>query len=110
MRERYAWEDEDEIPVELARLRDAICCELYAQLAMRRETIEQADVAEVAYAVAVRLRHAYRMEWAPCWEEGAAEDEAEGEPLSLDSAVFHGSAGTLDRYPIFDHGWPSVRS
>jgi hypothetical protein len=104
--DRYAWEDEDQIPAELARLRNEISCELYAQLVMRLDTIEQDDVAEVAYAVAVRLRTAYRLEWAPCW----ADDRTDDEPLSLDSAVFHGSAGTPDRYPIFDHGWPAARS
>jgi hypothetical protein len=100
----------DEISADLARLRNATACELHAQLAMRGETIDLADIPEVAYAVAVQLGHSFRIEWAPRWE-GEREDDGS---LGLDAAVFYGSAmpnggnqGSTDRYPIFDHGWPS---
>jgi hypothetical protein len=100
----------DEIPAELARFRNAIACELHAQLAMRGETINLADIPEVAYAVAVQLGHTFRVEWAPRWADERDDDGS----LSLDAAVFYGSTlpngdnhGPTDRYPIFDHGWPS---
>jgi hypothetical protein len=108
----------DDISDDVARLRNAIACELNAQLGMRGETIVLADVPEVAYAVAVRLRYAFRIEWAPLWadDEGAddegADDEGDDAPLGSDAAVFHASAmpdpdrTPDDRYPIFDHGWP----
>jgi len=98
----------DEIPVDVARLRNAIACELHAQLGMRNESVELEDIPEVAYAVAVRLRHAFRIEWAPRWED----DEEDDESLGLDAAVFHASTmpdrgqSSTDRYPVFDHGWP----
>jgi hypothetical protein len=60
--------DED-LPEDVARLRNAIACELHAQLAMRCETINLADLPEVAYAVAVQLGRQFRIEWAPRWEE-----------------------------------------
>jgi hypothetical protein len=97
----------DDISADVARLRNAIACELNAQLGMRGETIILADVPEVAYAVAMRLRHAFRIEWAPRWD-----DEDDDGPLGSDAAVFHASAMSEpgrepgDRYPIFDHGWP----
>ncbi|MGW4467579.1 hypothetical protein [Micromonospora sp. NPDC004704] len=94
---------------DVARLRNAIACELHAQLAMRGETIELEDIPEVARAVAVQLGHAFRIEWAPRW----VEDRDDGEWLSLDAAVFQGSElpdgngdSTADRYPIFDHESP----
>jgi hypothetical protein len=110
MRDQPATDVSDEIPTDVARLRNAIACELYAQLAMRGETIDLADIPGVAYAVAAQLGHAFRVEWAPCWA-GEPQDDAS---LSLDGAVFRASAlpgagepGPADRYPIFDHGWPS---
>ncbi len=106
MNDRATADGSDEISTELARLRNAIACELHAQLALRNETINLADVPEVAYAVAAQLRHAFRIEWAPRWESDREDDES----LGLDGAVFYGSAipeeRNPDRYPIFDHGWP----
>ncbi|MDQ7909168.1 hypothetical protein RB614_32070 [Phytohabitans sp. ZYX-F-186] len=93
----------EDVPAEVARLRNAISCELYAQLALRGETIDQAAVPEVAYAVAMRLREAFTIEWAPRWDDDPDDDGS----LGLDAAVFHASAvPAADRYPIFDHGWP----
>ncbi|GAB3149502.1 hypothetical protein GCM10027290_35840 [Micromonospora sonneratiae] len=98
-----------EISADLARLRNAIACELYAQLALRGETLDLADIPEAAYAVAVRLGHAFRIEWAPRWRDEPDDDGS----LGPDAAVFHGSTmpsegdqEATDRYPIFDHGWP----
>lgn len=106
MSDRAAADGSDEISTELARLRNAIACELHAQLALRNETINLADVPEVAYAVAAQLRYAFRIEYSPRWESDREDDES----LGLDGAVFYGSAiaeeRTPDRYPIFDHGWP----
>jgi hypothetical protein len=111
MTEQPARDEDDEIPVHLARLRNAIACELHAQLALRCETINLADVPEVAYAVAARLGRAFRIEWAPPWEADREDDDS----LGLDGAVFYGSGrrderdqGPPDRYPIFDHGWPPL--
>jgi hypothetical protein len=93
----------DDIPAEVARLRNSIACELHAQLALRGETLDLAAVPEVAYAVAVRLWQAFAIEWAPRWEEEPDDDGA----LGVDAAVFHASVlPTADRYPIFDHGRP----
>lgn len=93
----------DEIPAEVARLRNAISCELHAQLALRGETIDLAAVPEVAYAVAARLWQAFAIEWAPRWADEPDDDGS----LGVDAAVFHASAlPAADRYPIFDHGWP----
>jgi len=75
----------DEIPVDVARLRNTIACELHAQLGMRNEAIEFEDITEVAYAVAVRLRHAFRIEWAPDW--GNEDEDDEDQALSLDATV-----------------------
>ncbi|NUT31746.1 MAG: hypothetical protein HOV79_01600 [Hamadaea sp.] len=88
---------------DLARLRNAVSCELMMQLGMRDEHIELEDVPEVAYAVAVRLRHAFRIEWAPTW----ADDREDDDSLGPDAATFHGSALPEGvRFPVFDHGWP----
>ncbi|GAA1804354.1 hypothetical protein [Planosporangium flavigriseum] len=95
----------DETSAELARLRNAIACELHAQLALRGETINLAEVTEVAYAVAIQLGKAFRIEWAP----GQESDRDDDDPLSLDAAVFYGSAMPTEgneRYPIFDREWP----
>jgi hypothetical protein len=100
----------DGIPIELAGLRNTVACELHAQLAMRGEMIALADVPEVAYAVAVRLGHEFRIECAPSRQDHLEDDDS----LGLDGAAFYASAmpngdshGPSDRYPIFDHGWPS---
>lgn len=87
---------DDELPPDLARLRNEIACGLYAQLPIRNESIEQEDVAEVAYALAVRLTQGFRLEWAR-----PAEVPDDGE-WSLDAATFHGSNLGPGRYPIFD--------
>jgi hypothetical protein len=95
----------DQSQTGLAGLRNAVSCELHAQLALRGESIELADVPHVAYAVAVQLCRQYSIE---PYETDLADDES----LGLDSATFYGSALppiSPDRYPIFDHGWPSTR-
>ena len=95
----------DQIPTDLVGLRNAVSCELHAQLTLRGESIELADVPGVAYAVAVQLRRQYRI-------EPYRADLADDDSLGLDGATFHASAmphTSPDRYPIFDHGWPSAR-
>ena len=94
--------------MDMARLRNAVSCELMAQLDIREGVINLADVAEVAYAVAVRLGHEFRLEWAPPWQYDSEDDES----LGPDGATFDGStmpSGSDQRvpelYPIFDHGW-----
>jgi hypothetical protein len=54
---------DDELPPDLARLRNEIACGLYAQLPIRNESIEQADVPGVAYALVTRLVQSFRIEW-----------------------------------------------
>lgn len=87
---------DDELPPDLARLRNEISCGLYAQLPIRNESIEQEDVAEVAYALTVRLTQSFRFECVRPAEAPVEED------WSLDAATFHGSALGTARYPIFD--------
>jgi hypothetical protein len=87
---------DDELPPHLARLRNEIACGLYAQLPIRNETIEQEDVAGVAYALVVRLIQSFRFEWV------RPADDADDEEWSLDAATFHGSHLGPGRYPIFD--------
>ena len=112
MSDRMTPDAGDEISTELARLRNAVACELHAQLAMRGEVIDLAAVPEVAYAVAVQLGHEFRIEPAPSSHGDLSDDET----LGLDGAAFYGSATpdaddrrSADRYPIFDHGWPARR-
>jgi hypothetical protein len=76
--DRPAWDESDEISMELARLRNAVACELHAQLALRGETIILADVPKVALAVAAQLGHAFRITWAPQWESDRDDDDSLG--------------------------------
>jgi hypothetical protein len=50
---------------ELAQLRNAVAREMHAQLALRGEVIELADIPEVAFTVAVQLRREFRIECYP---------------------------------------------
>jgi len=70
---------------DVSRLRNAIACELNAQLALRDERLELADLPEVAYAVAVQLQHTFRIEWAPRWTDQTDETDW----LSPDAATYH---------------------
>jgi hypothetical protein len=79
------------------RLRNEIACELYAQLPIRNEMIEQEDVTGVAYAVAVRLLRAFQIRWIPPLDED--------DTVGPDAATFHGSLLGGARYPMFD--WDS---
>jgi len=99
----------DDLPIELARVQAAVARELYAQLALRGWTLDQADLPGVAYAVAVQLGREFRIEYG-LPPPGEPDDES----LGLDGAAFYGSAlrgdgdrNPSDRYPIFDHGWPA---
>jgi hypothetical protein len=99
----------DESSIELARLRNAVARELHAQFALRGEKINFVDLPEVAYAVAVQLGREFRIE---C--DSSRQCELDDESLGLDGAAFYGSAlhsgndqYPPDRYPIFDHEWPS---
>jgi hypothetical protein len=95
---------DDELPAKLVRVRDAVACELDAQLGLRGETIILSDVCEVAFAVAVRLGQEFQISYAP--QDRLQDDDF----LSLDGAVFYGSVmppendhGMPDRYPLFDY-------
>ncbi|MFI7604724.1 hypothetical protein ACIBTV_06340 [Micromonospora sp. NPDC049366] len=61
MSDAYVVGDPDGLSPLLAELRDAVARELHAQLALRAERIELADVPEVAYQITRRvdelLRH-----------------------------------------------------
>jgi hypothetical protein len=98
----------DDLSADMVRLRDAVACELHAQLAMRGEVLHLADIPEVAHIVAMQLRHGFHIEWAPRWTE----EEGDDGPLGSDAAVFHASrmsereSEATDRFPVFDHGWP----
>jgi hypothetical protein len=98
----------DELPIPLARLRNAVARELHAQLALRGEVVRLADVPHVALSVAVQLEREFRIEEPSSGGAGRDDDES----LGLDGAAFYGSAlpdGSdlpAERYPIFDHGWP----
>jgi hypothetical protein len=91
---------DDDLPHGLGQLRNEIAAELYAQLPLRDEAIEQEDVLGVAYALTVRLSRTFRFEWAPEWGDEPAPEE----PWSLDAATFYGSAlrSRPAVYPIFD--------
>jgi hypothetical protein len=93
----------DEMPAELVQVRNAVACELSAQLNLRDETIDLAAVCEVAHAIAVRLGHEFRIEPAPPQQEGRPDDDS----LGLDAAAFYGSALPAEQYPVFDYRWPS---
>jgi hypothetical protein len=73
---------DDELPPDLARLRNEIARGLYAQLPIRNESIEQEDVAGVAYALTARLVQSFRFEWIPPVEF------LDDEEWSLDAATF----------------------
>jgi hypothetical protein len=110
MNDRTASDASNEISGELARLRNTVACELHAQLAMRGEAINLADVCEVAYAVPVRLGREFRIERAPSQQGDLKDDDS----LGLDGAAFYGSVMPKendqrypDRYPIFDYRWPA---
>ena len=92
-------EASEEVSAEFARVRNIVAIELDAQLGLRGEIITLADVCEVAYAVAVRLGHFPRHL-----------DLPDDDSLGPDGAVFYGSLmhDDNDRYPVFDHRWPSV--
>jgi hypothetical protein len=96
--------DED-LPFDLACVRNAVARELHAQLAMRGEKLELEHLPEAAYAVAVQLAREFQIRVDPSQYIRPDEDA-----LSLDSAAFYGSKfygsnqeqhGDLpDRYPI----------
>ncbi|GAA1679312.1 hypothetical protein [Fodinicola feengrottensis] len=106
MGNRDAWDDNGEdLPAELVQVRQLVAAEIHRQLAMRHDLIQLPDVTEVAYAVAERLGQAFRIEWAPVWEQDRSDDD---ESLGPDGAAFYGSRlAQSDRYPIFDHDWPA---
>lgn len=96
----------DELPAELVRVRNAVASELDAQLNLRGEAVILADVCEIAFAVAVRLGHEFKISYIAAQQPGLADDDF----LSLDGAVFYGSVmpsendqGLPDRYPLFDY-------
>ncbi|MET8120817.1 hypothetical protein [Micromonospora sp. NPDC005189] len=64
MSDAYVVGDPDGLSPLLVELRDAIARELHAQLALRAERIELADVPEVAYQVTVQVDRTLRG-WQP---------------------------------------------
>ncbi|SCE67663.1 hypothetical protein GA0074696_0171 [Micromonospora purpureochromogenes] len=55
MDDAYVVGDPDGLSPLLAEIRDAVARELHAQLALRAERIELADVPEIAYQVTLRV-------------------------------------------------------
>jgi hypothetical protein len=76
------------------RLRNEIACELYAQLLIRDDAIEQPDITGVGGPVAGRRPRALQVQWTPPLDED--------DTLGPDAATFHGSVLGDARYPIFD--------
>ena len=74
-------------PQDLAKLRIEIARELYAQVLLRNEYIEQEDVTGVAEAIAAQLWRTFALRWSPDWDETPHEDDQ----LSLDSATWRES-------------------
>ncbi|MFI6065385.1 hypothetical protein ACIA47_08950 [Micromonospora sp. NPDC051227] len=60
MSDAYVVGDPDGLSPLLVELRDAVARELHAQLAMRGERIELADLPEVSYQVTVQVERALR--------------------------------------------------
>ncbi|MGV9210728.1 hypothetical protein ACTFTM_02590 [Micromonospora sp. RB23] len=60
MSDAYVVGDPDGLSPLLVAVRDAIARELHAQVALRGERIELADVPEVAYQVALRVDETLR--------------------------------------------------
>ncbi|MFI7022854.1 hypothetical protein [Micromonospora sp. NPDC049900] len=58
MSDAYVVGDPDGLSPLLTSLRDAIARELHAQLAMRAERIDLADVPEIAYQITLRVDEA----------------------------------------------------
>jgi hypothetical protein len=72
---------------DLAKLRLEIARELYAQVLIRNEHIEQEDVTGVAEAIAAQLSRTFILRWAPDWDEAPPEDDQ----WSLDAARWRAS-------------------
>ena len=64
MSDAYVVGDPDGLSPLLVEVRDAVARELHAQLAMRGERIELADLPEVSYRVTVQVERALRV-WRP---------------------------------------------
>lgn len=92
---------DDEFPPVTACVRNAVARELREQVMLRGDSIELADVAEVAYAVAVQLGREFTL-------EQHRDEPADDDSLGPDGATFNASAlppAPSDRYPIFDRSW-----
>ncbi|MER7586862.1 hypothetical protein ABTW72_04915 [Micromonospora sp. NPDC127501] len=64
MSDAYVVGDPDGLSPLLVELRDAVARELHAQLAMRGERIELADLPEVSYQVTIQVERSLRA-WQP---------------------------------------------
>ncbi|MET7875799.1 hypothetical protein [Micromonospora profundi] len=64
MSDAYVVGDPDGLSPLLVELRDTVARELHAQLALRGERIELADLPEVSYQVTVQIERALR-DWRP---------------------------------------------
>ncbi|MEV4117698.1 hypothetical protein [Micromonospora sp. NPDC049645] len=67
MSDAYVVGDPDGLSPLLVELRDAVARELHAQLALRGERIELADLPEVSYQVTIQVERALRA-WRPVRE------------------------------------------
>ncbi|MEV6343133.1 hypothetical protein [Actinoplanes sp. NPDC051851] len=96
---------DEEIPDSPPELRNAVACELYAQLALRNETIDLEAVPGVADAIAHRIAQSFHADWSPPWST----DPIDTEPIGSEAAVFHASAlpPSTERYPVFDRPAPT---
>lgn len=59
MPDEYTVGNEDGLSADLVQVRDAIAREMYAQVCLRNEMIQQADIPGVAYAITVMLDRTY---------------------------------------------------
>ena len=55
MGDEYTVGDEDGLPADLIMVRNAIACEIYAQLALRSQAIRHEDISGIAYALTTML-------------------------------------------------------
>ncbi|MEU5903828.1 hypothetical protein [Micromonospora sp. NPDC047527] len=69
MSDAYVVGDPDGLSPLLVELRDTIARELHAQLALRGERIELADLPEVSYQVTIQVERALRA-WRPAQRSG----------------------------------------
>ncbi|WCN81851.1 hypothetical protein [Micromonospora sp. LH3U1] len=83
MTDAYVVGDPDGLSPLLVELRDAVARELHAQLALRGERIELADLPEVSYQVTIQVEQTLRV-WRPARQ-------------SPDESCFDGDRNSVNR-------------